>query len=188
MAVNHYGRTLFMKEFLQQLNNGSESSPIGARVISVLAPGTEGPIIEDDLELKKNYSITMASRVLTAYQTLTAEYLARKYPAIGWVHAYPSLVMTGSMRGLPWYGRMFTPLVAPFAVPKRDSAEGFLWLSTREEGKTGLHVVDWKGKSVDTRHGGTRIWGVAGVKGWWKEGQAEKVWKHTEDTFKRVLG
>lgn len=190
MVINHYGRALFTKQLLPQLKNGAQTTPLGARVISVYAPGEEGPIFEDDLELKKNFSVTMAAKILTAYQTYTAEHLSKTNPDIGFSHAYPSVVMTGIGRDLPWYARMLLPLVSPFSISLEDSAQGFLWLATREEGKTGLQLVDWKGKNMDTRNETgslmSRI-GPRGQNGWWKEGLAEKVWNHTEEIFRRVL-
>jgi hypothetical protein len=49
--------------------------------------------------------------------------------------------------------------------------------------KKGLQLVDWRGRDKDTRGGGS--WRSAK---WYKEGLEEVVWKHTEETFREVLG
>ncbi|KAA8896879.1 hypothetical protein FN846DRAFT_266746 [Sphaerosporella brunnea] len=185
LVINYYSRVLFAVALLPLLKNGSQNAELGARVLSVYAPGTEGPIIEDDMDLERNFSLGQAARQAAAFQSLSFEHLAKVHPAIGFIHALPGAVVTGLFRELPLWARLFVPLFSVVSTPLEDCGQGMLRLATDQKFKTGLALVDWKGDDKDTRHG-KRSW--LGKAGWWKDGLPEKVWTHTEEVFQRVLG
>ncbi|KAF8542633.1 hypothetical protein BDD12DRAFT_336969 [Trichophaea hybrida] len=129
MALNYYARMVFPAVLLSALKEGVKTHPsLGARVISVYSAGQEGPIIESDLELVQpgNFSSAQAARQASAMTSLAFEYLAEEYPDIGWVHAFPGMVMTGLFRDMPGYVKVFTPLLGLVSTNLEDSGEGFL--------------------------------------------------------------
>jgi NAD(P)-dependent dehydrogenase (short-subunit alcohol dehydrogenase family) len=185
MVINYYSRVLFASVFLPLLKSGAQNAELGARVISVYAPGTEGPIIEDDMELERNFSVGQAASQAAAFQSLAFEHLATVHPEIGWLHVNPGAVKTGLLRDMPLWVRALTPVFSVITTSAEDCGQGMLRLSTDEKYKTGLALVDWKGDGKDSRHG-KKSW--LGKGGWWKEGLPEKVWTHTEEVYQRVLG
>jgi hypothetical protein len=66
------------------------------RVVSVLAGGLEGKLVEDDLDLlkPKNYSIINAAVHSATMGTLVLGRFAAQNPEISFVHAYPGSVAT----------------------------------------------------------------------------------------------
>jgi NAD(P)-dependent dehydrogenase (short-subunit alcohol dehydrogenase family) len=189
LVINYYSRLLFAAMLLPALKEGAKRHPdLGARVISVYSAGQEGPVIESDIELVKeeNFSSAQAARQASALNSLAMEYLSQQNPEVGWMHASPGMVMTGLMRDMPAYIRVFNPVMSLLSTSLEDSGQGFLRLSTDMQYAKGLALVDWKGKVQDTRHGRSGMLG--GAAGWWKEGLGETVWRHTGELYERVLG
>jgi NAD(P)-dependent dehydrogenase (short-subunit alcohol dehydrogenase family) len=184
MVINYYSRVLFASALLPLLKRGAQNADLGARVISVYAPSTEGPIIEDDMELERNFSLWQAASQAAAFQSLSFEHLAKVHPEIGWIHASPGAVMTGLFREMPLWARILMPVFGLVSTSIEDCGQGFLRLATDEKYKTGLALVDWKGGEKDSRHV-RRSW--IGKAGWWKEELPEQVWAHTEGVFRSVL-
>lgn len=184
-------------------------SPI-ARVVSVLAAGYEGPLVEDDLELKKNYSIGNAAGHGSTMTALAFEKLAQENPDVGFVHVYPGLVrtnlMVNSTSGLlgifmRW---VVTPTLGLFCMTPEDCGERiFAYATTAEfsgagaEGeKAGVRKVGGgiaKGQESVVKGAWFLDWDgkVIGneevLAGYRKKGMGEVVWKHTEEEWQRVL-
>lgn len=189
MVVSYYCRLRFATNLIPLLKAGSSSE--SARVISVLAPGREGPLIMGDLGLHspKNFSLRNVEYHTVTMTSLAFEHLASEHPDIGWIHAYPSVVVTGLARGLPAPLRIaftvMTPLVKLFAVPIGDCGHGFAWLGTDEKFRRGLWLVDWKGDSMDSRKPEGKRMINSGVE-WWGEAKRKGVWEHTQEVFRSV--
>lgn len=167
-SLRYYGRVRFVQQLLPNL------SP-DARVVSVLAGGKEGALIEDDLDLKRNYSVGNAANTSATLTTLTFEKLAKEHPGMGFVHYYPGLVKTGvlanSAKGIlgvlmRW---IITPILGLFATSAENSGEYGLFLATDGQYAKGARTVDWDGKVVDNES-------VLGE--YRKNGMREKVWDH----------
>lgn len=94
MATRYYTRARFIQQLLPLLS----ASP-SARVLSILAGGQEGQLVEADLDLRdpKNYSIGAAATHAATMMTLTMSRFAAANPGISFVHAFPGVVWTGNM-------------------------------------------------------------------------------------------
>lgn len=109
-SLHYYSRMRFLVNLLPQLtaagNAGDSSSAaktgLGknfSRVVSVLSAGDETPLIMNDLSLKHNFSLRNCARHAITMNSLSMEELAAAHPATSFVHAYPSAVKTGLLRG-----------------------------------------------------------------------------------------
>ncbi|CBF78048.1 uncharacterized protein ANIA_11122 [Aspergillus nidulans FGSC A4] len=132
------------------------------------------------------------------------EEMARRYKNTSFVHAYPSGVNTGILRGLPGgqIARSFlSVLLKPFMVPLEESGERHLFAATSRKfpcaarGKgtdgdqedvapgsggrpgSGCYWVNWDGE-VFPEH--------ASIKQKRAEGAVERVVEHTEEVLRRV--
>lgn len=181
LAVNYYGRWRIIENLLPLVEAAaSDGADAGnARVVSLLAPGNEGPVVEDDLDLKTHFTLRNANRHITEFNSLAVERFARLHPGIGFVHAGPGIVKTGITREFPWYIRAaMTPLMF-FASSVQDAAERFFYVAaTSPEYRAGPHIIDGKLQSVRE---------AALEKGYLKPELQDKVWAHTEQLFKDAL-
>ncbi|KAL7271081.1 hypothetical protein RUND412_006185 [Rhizina undulata] len=183
LTIHYYARMRFVLSLLPLLNSASATSTSpGARVISVLSPGREIKLNTDDMELAKpgNYTLRAAEGHAVAFNSLAFETLAQQYPDISFIHDYPSVVLTSLTRGLPLPARVLSyglrPALKLFSVPLEDCGQGHLRLATADEFRRGFWLVDWKGKSMDTREKG----------GWWSEEARGRVWEHTMEVMERI--
>ena len=178
MSVNFYGRWRVVQNLLPLVQKAAELDE-NARVVSVLAPGNEGPVNLDDLDLKHNYSLTNANRHFTEFNSLAVERFAKLYPNIGFLHAGPGIVRTGITREFPWYVRYPLYLTLIFASKPEDSAERFYYIAAGSpDYRTGSHILDGGLKSLKER---------AQERGYLTPELQETVWKHTEQLFKDAL-
>ncbi|KAF2671865.1 short-chain dehydrogenase/reductase [Microthyrium microscopicum] len=94
MSTRYYGRMRAIENLLPLLR----AAP-SARVVSILAAGQEGKLIEDDLDLRKagNYSIGNAATATGTMGTLTLGHFATENPGISFVHAFPGFVATNNL-------------------------------------------------------------------------------------------
>lgn len=189
MTLHYYGRIRFTLNFLPMLKAAAaedkgetSSTPVGARVFSILGPGIETRIDEDDFELKRTFTTRKCSGHSTAFTSFAFETLANQNPEIGWLHVWPSLVLSGFMRDLSWWTKMGIKALAPFAVSHEDSGEGMVHLMSDEKWKTGLALVSYDGSDRDSR----KASGLFATKDWWSEGRRDLVWRHTCDVLGRV--
>lgn len=191
MVVSYYGRQRFASNFLPLLQAAAANPSESARVISVLAPGREGALKLDDLGLAApgNHTLGNVEAHTVTMTSLAFEELALRHPDIGWIHAYPGIVVTGMLRGLPAplrvLGAIATPVLKCFSVPIEDSGHGFAWLSTNEGFRKGLRLVDWKGETLDSRtNEGKRFMNPSAQ--WWGDEKRKSVWEHTQTVFDSV--
>ena len=89
-ALRYYSRLRFVYDLLPLLT--ASSSP---HVVSILAGGKESAVDVNDLEVRKDFSLTKAAGNGTTQTTLAFEELARSYPTVSFVHKYPGIVNTG---------------------------------------------------------------------------------------------
>lgn len=180
MAINYYGRWRVVQNLLPLVQAASELNE-NARVVSVLAPGTEGPVNMNDLELKdpKNYSLYNVNRHFTEFNSLAVVRFGQLYPNIGFLHAGPGGVNTGITREFPWYLRIALKPVMLFASRPEDSAERFYYISQgSDDFRTGSHIIDGSFHSLKEKF--TK-------RGYLTPELQETVWKHSEDTFAAAL-
>eukprot|EP01117_Protostelium_nocturnum_P014803 TRINITY_DN5667_c0_g2_i1.p1 TRINITY_DN5667_c0_g2~~TRINITY_DN5667_c0_g2_i1.p1 ORF type:complete len:325 (+),score=96.46 TRINITY_DN5667_c0_g2_i1:151-1125(+) len=103
MAVHYYSRFLIINEILPLLQK-AKSDGEEARVLSVFSAGkTDLDIDLDDLDLKKNYTLSRAAGIPITYNDFMVEEYANRNPGISFVHSFPGGVDTGLMRDQPWW-------------------------------------------------------------------------------------
>ena len=172
-----------------------------SRVITILAGGREAKMNEDDLELKQNFSLSNCANHATSMNSLACEELAKANPGTSFLHISPGFVKTslGSQFSFPL--RVATQalgfVLTPLAVPLGESGERHLFHATAKEyaakavagseavrgsaGEkgSGAYLLNWDGKVV----GNDKV-----MKDFRERGVGAKVWEHTLEIFKRILG
>ncbi|KAK5674900.1 hypothetical protein LTS10_012312 [Elasticomyces elasticus] len=176
ISLRYYGRVRFTQNLLPVMATHG-------RVISILAGGQEGKIIEDDLDLERNYTIPQSAAQFASMMTLSFDHLAAQNPEKTFIHAFPGLTSTGllgrSATGV--LGVVFRwvlePLLGLFSAKAEDVGERMLYYGTAAEFAEGSWALVEKGASKE----------VEALKGYRETGWAEKVAEHNERMFERAL-
>ncbi|KAK6354690.1 hypothetical protein TWF696_003829 [Orbilia brochopaga] len=187
LALNYFSRARFIQNLLPALTTAASNSnnPIGARVISVLSAGHEGPINFADYELKKTFSLRNAGIHAVTSNSALSKYLAKQHPDISFIHSYPGGVETGiiSQSRLPAVLTMTLKLIAPlfrsFIKTPEESGQRHFWMATNEKFKTGGWLMD----SENEESAGAK---KAFEKGWCNEAVGETVWQRSLEIFDKV--
>lgn len=178
LSINYYGRWRVVENLISLVETAAEAGE-NARVVSVLAPGNEGPVNMNDLALKTTFSLANANRHITEFNSLAVVRWAKLYPKIGFLHAGPGVVHTGITREFPWYIRYPLVPLTLFATRPQDSAERFYYIAAGSpEYKTGSFILDGGLKSLKER---------AESRGYLTPELQNTVWAHTEQLFKEAL-
>lgn len=106
MALHYYGKQLLLRELTPVLKDD-------AKVIVVLdsVRGTPDKVLWDDMDLKKNYSLTNAANHCMAMNDAMVQFFAAQQKQDGtgkkrhFIHAFPGFVKTDIGSGMPWYVR-----------------------------------------------------------------------------------
>ena len=190
----------FTSNLLPLLNRAAEDNEL-SRVITILAGGREAKMKEDDLELKHNFSLGNCANHATSMNSLACEELAKANTGTSFLHISPGFVKTSLGNGFSFPLRMATQVIAfvltPIAVPLGESGERHLFHATAKEyaakaiaGKeavmgstgekgSGAYLLNWDGKVV----GNDKV-----MRDFRERGVGSKVWEHTMEVFKRILG
>ncbi|KAA8916758.1 hypothetical protein TRICI_001114 [Trichomonascus ciferrii] len=179
LAVNYYGRWRIVEQLMPLLTSSSEKGE-NTRVVSVLQPGNEGPVEEDDLDLKKNFTLFKANRHIVEFNSLMVARFAKEHTNMSFIHAHPGFVATAIARELPWAFRVgANALGRVLATSPETSAEKFFYLGwSAPEYKTGSHIVSAKLKEMQPD---------IEKKGFLAPELQEKVWNHTQEIFNNAL-
>jgi NAD(P)-dependent dehydrogenase (short-subunit alcohol dehydrogenase family) len=125
LALNYYGRVLFVNELLLLLR----SSPHSGKILFVLnsKQGNPSKINWNDMPLENTYSLSAAFNHGTSFTNLVIQHLAAQpeNKNITFMHAYPALVQTQIDDSLPFYVRLPFNSLMPigFGVTPEDCAE-----------------------------------------------------------------
>lgn len=178
LSINYYGRWRVVENLIPLVEKAAESGE-NARVVSVLAPGNEGPVNMNDLGLKHNFSLANANRHITEFNSLAVERFAKLYPNVAFLHAGPGVVNTGILRSFPWYVRYPASLAMVFASSPEDSGERFYYIGAGSpDYKAGSYILDGGFKSLKER---------AQERGYLTPELQNTVWAHSEQVFKEAL-
>jgi NADP-dependent 3-hydroxy acid dehydrogenase YdfG len=178
-AVNYYTRWRIVDKLVPLVEQAAKNSE-PARVVSVLAAGSEAKIDLTDLDLKNTYTLMKANSHFTTFNSLMVERFASLYPSVSFTHAYPGLVKSGIFRDLPWYVKLVNPVFNLVATSTEDSGERFFYVgAVAPEFATGAHLVGAKLNDVGEK---------ARSKGYLSKDLQDKVWAHTEEMFNKALG
>ncbi|RDW28954.1 hypothetical protein B0I72DRAFT_135626 [Yarrowia lipolytica] len=182
MSLNYYGRWLAVKELLPLVQTAyDEGDKDNARVMTVLAPGNEGPYVEDDMQLRTKFSMMNQNRHIVQFSSAAVMRFAREHPDLSFIHAHPGLVATGIMRELPWYVRYPSAILmkTPWAVSPADSGEKFFYMSAScPKFAHGAFLLNPACESIKEK---------PVSKGYLTEQHQDKIWKHTEEEFELAL-
>ena len=135
LALHYYGRMMFIRCLLPSLNKALEDNN-DVRVLSVLSGNVHsGLVLEDDLELKKQFTIPNAANVAGTYNDLGLDQFAINHPHIGFTHASPGFVKTQWGSEFPWIVRGLVRVVQLFAMTPEQCADNMckaLWDSDKK--------------------------------------------------------
>ena len=117
----------FVHNLLPELTAASKESNSLSRVVTVLAAGFEGPLIEDDLELKHNFSLRNCARHAVVMNDFACEELAKQHPGTAFVHVDPGMVKAGIMDHggmlMKVLGKVAQTVLSLMAVSPEESGE-----------------------------------------------------------------
>ncbi|KAA6411177.1 MAG: Short-chain dehydrogenase reductase SDR [Lasallia pustulata] len=208
-ALVTYSRTRFIVNLLPLLQQATALR----RVVSVFAAGKEGPVDTSDFQGWKVPILSQRGQA-SSLVTLSLEALAKKAPDVSFIHDFPGPVKTNLVRGgegaaiyvLNVVFKVIGPLVN---TPIQESGERHLFLATSARYPAGMSGDATSGVpmtgGVELARGtngksGSGVYSVdqdgesAGPKmeelltKLRKEGVVEKMWKDTEEHFKRITG
>ncbi|KAF9769013.1 hypothetical protein IL306_013627 [Fusarium sp. DS 682] len=186
MTTRYYSRIRVIQQLLPLLNNAA--SP---RIISVLAGGYEGPLNEQDLDLRdpNNWTAWASSVHSATMGTLSLERIARENPHISIVHWFPGPVPTPGLAKLAKFGH------APpeNGMSQEEAGARALFLATNDRYSVYGSLVPVPESLEKTKRSGGGIFLInpmgestdnEGVLGGLRErGVDEAVWKFTEKIF-----
>ena len=211
-SLHYYVRMRFVHNLLPLLCCGPSS-----RVVSIHMAGHEGRLIEDDLELKHNWSFPNAGKHTATMNTLALTEISSLHPSISCIHVFPGWVITqGSVTlsedwFLPlrlFYQFLVTPLAKLFTTSLPESGQRHLFHATsaryppadvEDQASMGVAMPDGVDVAVgsDWNEGsGCYVLGPGGevvgnrklLDEYFKRGMGKKIWQHTQEVFDRVLG
>ncbi|KAJ6261459.1 hypothetical protein Dda_4129 [Drechslerella dactyloides] len=187
LALNYFSRARFIQNLLPALTAAASNSnnPIGARVISVLSAGHEGPINFSDFELKKTFSLRNAGVHAVTSNSALSKYLAQEHQNISFTHSYPGGVETNILTAsrlpsvLTMASKVILPLFRSFMKTPEESGQRHFYVVTNEKFKTGGWLVDSESEESAASK-------KAVEKGWCNEEVGETVWKRSLEIFDKV--
>ncbi|KAF3932807.1 hypothetical protein ABW19_dt0208182 [Dactylella cylindrospora] len=189
LTLNYFSRARLIQNLLPQLTAASSptsaTSPFGARVLSVLAAGREGPIDFNDFDLKTTFSMRNAEKHACTSNSAIVKYLATQHPTIGFLHAFPGTVNTPIMDNGQFPGfvktlwKVVRPVLKPFLTTAEESGERHFYMVTDDKFKTGAWLMD--GGNEESAGAKNNV-----EKGLCNEEAGEKVWKKTVELFEKI--
>ena len=205
LTTNYYSRMRFIQRLLPLMQ---AASPQLARVVSVLGAGEESrtSFHLDDLGLKENFSLRNAACHAITMTDFFFEELAKKYPTVSFVHAYPGTVKTGFNKEAGFLMKAATNLaiivLSPFMVDIQKSGERHLYAATSAAypAKSGVHggvklddQSTIKGSAGEVGSGAYLIGSdgefranIKVLEELRKQGAGQKIWDHTVETYEAV--
>ncbi|KAI9671227.1 MAG: hypothetical protein M1829_004634 [Trizodia sp. TS-e1964] len=209
-VANYYHRLRFTTNLLPLLTAAGEaynptSPPTSpkelSRVISVLAPGEEGKIFEDDLDLRHNFGIGACATHSVVMTDFAFEHLAATHPHTSFVHSSPGIVKTGYLKdsgaAVQLGGRLLYALLSMFATSLEESGQRHLYSATswryppRASVEAGCEVAVG---SAGVRGSGAYFVGADNelrvrqkvLSEMRERGVPGKIWAHTMDVFAKI--
>ncbi|PYH79075.1 hypothetical protein BO82DRAFT_316169 [Aspergillus uvarum CBS 121591] len=214
-ALLYYARLRFTLNLLPLLHSTTPGHL--RRVISVLAGGHEGPVLDAADPDGRSLSMRDFRGQITSMTTLAMEVLAERAPSVAFVNAYPGTVRSGLFREADsWYGWVTWAVLVVIGrwvyIPTVESGERHVFLAT--SGRFRARDIGVKGGDGE---GGVMVEGVEMARGTdgrmgsgvysvnWdgevaeekvrevleelrRDGMKEVVWSVLESVFVRVTG
>lgn len=208
IALTYYSRVRFIINLLPLLQQATALR----RVVTVFAGGKESRLDTSDFQ-GWNISALSARGHLASLVTLSLEALAKKAPEVTFIHNFPGAVKTDlakDAKGITMSVlKAVFMIIGPFIyIPNQECGERHLFLATSAKYPTGTgkdasgvplagELVAARGTSGEIGSGlytvgsdgesaGPKVIELLAKSR--KEGVVEKIWKHTEEEFKRITG
>ncbi|EHK16306.1 uncharacterized protein TRIVIDRAFT_39631 [Trichoderma virens Gv29-8] len=206
MAVHYYSRMRFISNLLPLLASSASSSQL-SRVMTVLGAGIGNRMVESDLGLKTNFSLSNCGAHCGVMTDLMLERFAATWKGTAFVHTAPGVVKTNLGSGLPTCLRaaykVAGQLLAPWTVGLAETGERHLYMATSNRYPpseslnaatcgTPIEKNDVAEGSNGGRGSGAYLLNWDGrvqkqnanlLEEYRRTAMAEKIWKHTEDVF-----
>jgi NAD(P)-dependent dehydrogenase (short-subunit alcohol dehydrogenase family) len=135
MSVNYYSRIRWMFNMMPTLEKASQDGEL-ARVITVLAAGSEGDVRLDDLDLKHNFTLHACLAHCVMLTDFMIEQLAQRHPDVSFSHSYPGTVKTGIANQLTGPVRLAVKVLyavmTPWIINVKESGERHFFQITNE--------------------------------------------------------
>lgn len=199
----------FVHNLLPLLTAGPSS-----RIVSIHGAGREGRLIEDDLELRDNFSMRNAAMHTCTMNTLALEEIAATHPTISCVHVFPGVVITHGYgilaedfpAPLRWlFMRLAIPLLKAVTASLDEVGQRHLFHATSaryppNKGQPkgvplpdGVQVTEG---SDGQRGSGCYLLGPSGetvgdrklLEEYCSRQMGKQIWEHTREVFMRVTG
>ncbi|CAE6533301.1 hypothetical protein RSOLAG22IIIB_05546 [Rhizoctonia solani] len=126
LALNYYARWKFVYDLIPLLEKAKAQGE-EARVLTVLAAGTNGKLDENDLDLKKGYGLKSAADNASAMNDYMVEDFAAQHPDMAFIHAFPGVVRTPMLTGFHWSMKLFMPVINLFSVSPAECGQWMLY-------------------------------------------------------------
>ena len=175
-SVGVYGRIRLAQQLLPIMSEN-------ARVMSVLMGGKEGPLLEHNLDLLKDFSVVKSIGHFASMMTLSLDGLSQQHPGKVFMHMHPGSVDTGmfarSNKGVTGaaFRYIIDPLFALIAMTVDECGERMLYFGFDGERKPGSYSLDKDGKVVEVE-------ALADAR---RNGWPAKVLGHDLEVFQRVV-
>ena len=203
MSVNYYSRIRMMFNLMSNVEEAAKQGEL-ARVITVLAAGSEGDVRMEDLDLKHNFTLHACLAHCVMMTDFMVEQLAERHPSVSFSHSYPGTVKTGIANQLTGPVRLAVKVLyavmTPWILNVRESGERhFFQITNRsyppkngcvagtaapEDARpmkgsngtegSGAYLLDWDCSSAGDTKLLTKYRGM---------GLPKKVWDHTMEKF-----
>ncbi|KAG8984193.1 hypothetical protein FRB94_006274 [Tulasnella sp. JGI-2019a] len=147
LALHFYSRWKFVDELMSLLEKAKAEGQ-EARVMSILDAQRGDVLNEDDLGLKKNYSLKAAAGQSITYNNLMVEEYAQRYPQISFTHIFPGSVKTSATRNLHWSLKPLAKVLSLTFTSLQDCGEWMLYPLLSSSYREGGFFMDNHGDPV----------------------------------------
>lgn len=166
LALHYYSRVALIQKLVDIM-------PEGSRVMTVLSGGVHKPYVNDDMELKNNYTLGNAANAAGFYNDLAMAKLAQLHPKLSFIHAAPGAVNTNWGSEMPWYLKGPIRTFQVFFRSIGDCGEYMSYGLLAPQYAAGLHIMTPDADAAKTTNQHT-------------EENINKVWQHTLSVLDRV--
>ena len=210
MSLRYYSRMRLLNKLLPLLTQATNP-----RIVSIFAPGKEGRLFEDDLSLRKHYSLFNNISHVAFMTTFFFEAIVRQHPALSCLHVFPGLVKTAEFENgqfpqwLKWFfAWIFLPLVTPLCISVEECGERNLFHATNGMYPGTQNPDTGTSRSTPVPDGCHVARGINGMDGsgvynvdwngeiikrcesvfreWREKGMDKTIWNHTMEVFNAV--
>jgi len=141
MSLHFYSRWKFVDELIPLLKKAEEEGQ-EVRVMSVLSPGSGGPLDADNLGVKKKYTFSESRKHTTTYNDLMVEEYASRHPKMSFIHIFPGFVNTNIGKNLHWTMRPLMSLANIIGTSLDDCGQYMLSALVSPEYRQGAYHLD----------------------------------------------